>query len=178
MADATMEPGTTSERDARRTKSEQRTAELSAAKAALTKAENDLKACDDSIDTHQGALVTHKRALESSKDERKGLVAARKHARSQLTAATALAAKAEAKYDKAVLAQLVHDAKDAEHTVAAETTPPAKRPYTRRSPAAKSTATKSTAAKASASTPTKTTATSRTRRVSTPSSTRNGANAS
>ncbi len=96
----------------------------------------------DSIDTHQAALATHTRAVMASKAELKDLVTARKRARADLVAATARAAQAAARYDKAVLAHLVRDAKTADQNAAAQiAAPPATRPVRRAAatPPAKST---------------------------------------
>lgn len=116
----------TAELDARRTKSQQRSSQADRAQAAMTAAETALRDCDQRIDAHRAAISSHKRGLETSKDERAGLVAARKQRLKELSRSNARAAKAEHRYDKAVLAHIVDDAKDADQALAARrSTPPA-----------------------------------------------------
>ncbi len=111
--------------DARRSVALRRNAELSQAQASLRAAETKLSDCDQRITAHRTALATHKREMEASRDARAELVAARKHLRQRLARSSERAARAEARYDKAVLSQLVEHAKATDKARAAHRDTPA-----------------------------------------------------
>ncbi len=108
------QPAAKTERDARRRESQRRSSQAAQAQTALSAAETALRECDERIDAHRTAIISHKRGLKTSKDERAGLVNVRKQSLKDVSRTNARAAKAEARYDAAVLAQLVDDAKDAD----------------------------------------------------------------
>jgi hypothetical protein len=109
-----VEPVSDSERDARRAKLEARKAEATRARAALKRAEAALRVCDENIKMHRAAIRSNERDLKARKAERAGLVGDRKQYRKEAARTAAKAEKAEARYDGAVLARVVEEAKDAE----------------------------------------------------------------
>lgn len=89
---------------------------------ALTGLEHDVRAREDSICAHRAAIATHKQQLADDKNSRAALHDAVAQARKHAAQTGKHASKAEARYDKAVLAQLVIDAKNADEPAPARKT--------------------------------------------------------
>ena len=72
----------------------------------LARLEEQLKSCDESISSHRAALVLHKQQLTADKSKRAELTDTLTRQRKDTARAVKQARKADAKYDKALLAQL------------------------------------------------------------------------
>lgn len=113
-----VEPVSDSERGDRRAKFEARRANAKRARAALKGAEAALRVCDEHIKMRRAAILSNQQELQARKAERAGLVEDRKRWRKEAARTAKKAEKAEARYDRAVLAHVVDEAKDAEHSAA------------------------------------------------------------